>query len=80
MVEGEIGRLGAAALLDLDEGNGPSPPRDQVDLPAGDPSTPRQDSPAPEPQPPGGEVLGASPALLGRLSAQRRSPSSSARA
>ena len=70
----------AGTLLYFDEREGAAAPRDQIDLAARDPGTAREDPPAVEAQPPGGDGLGAASALLGDPAFQRAAPSSSARA
>lgn len=70
-----LGRAG----LDLDEGDDPPAAGDQVDLAARNSRPLGEDPPAMQPQPPGGQPLGAAAALLGQRAAVQR-PSSSARA
>jgi len=53
-VEGQGCRIITIALLDLDEGNHFSAPRDQVDFAARNSCAPRQDSPTVQTEPPGG--------------------------
>ena len=79
-VEREAGRFAGRALLDLDEGDDASAAGDEIDLAAVDPRPTREDSPAVEAKPPGGERLGAAAAALGGGAAQAPSPSASARA
>jgi len=69
----------AGARLDLDEGEDAPAPGDQVNFAAGDPGAFGEDSPAVQPQPPGGQPLGLAPAPFGELAPVQR-PSSSARA
>ena len=77
-VERQAGSVVGRALLDLDERHHAAAPRDQIDLAAGRASADGEDPPALEPQPPGGEPLGAAAPALGRGAVQRAS--SSARA
>jgi hypothetical protein len=80
MVERHGCRIVAGALLDLDEGNGPPPLGDQVNLTAADARPRRQYPPAVEAQPPGGDRLGAATAPFRLGTVQRFDPSSRARA
>ena len=80
-VEREGGGFLAAAGLDLDEGDYPAAPRDDVDFAAGDARSPGEDGPAMEPQPPRRDRLGAPPGLFGpRTVAGQPAARSSARA
>jgi len=64
-VERPGGGFGAAPLLDLDERERRTAPRNQVDFAAGDARADREDSPAVKPQPPRRKRFGAATALLG---------------
>lgn len=79
-VEREVGGRCGGALLDLDKGDSATAAGDQIDLAAMDSHAPREDPPAVEPQPPGGERLGAPAAAFGEEAVQPLAPSSSARA
>lgn len=59
------GGLLGAPLFDLDEGEGAAAAGDKVDFTAGNAGAAGKDRPAVEPQPPGGDALGAPPALFG---------------
>ena len=72
------GVIEAGAGLDLDEGQSPSAPGDDVDLAARHPCPPCEDSPAMKPQVDRGETFGAAPALFGLLAVQRISSSTRA--
>ncbi len=80
LVESPGGRILGAALLYLDEGEGFAAPDDQIDLAARNTGAHGEDSPALQPQPPGGERLRPPPARFGLLAVQSLPPSSSARA
>ena len=80
LVERPIGGLRGAALLDLDECQNAAAPCDQVDFTAGNTSAPRENAPAPQAEPPGGDRFRLAAARLGQLAAQRSPPISSARA
>jgi hypothetical protein len=54
-----------AALFDLDEGQCPAATRNEVDLATGNAGAPRENSPALQPQPPGGERFGPTPPRFG---------------
>jgi hypothetical protein len=71
-VEREFGGAVACPGLDLDEGERAPAPRNDVDFAAGDAGAPREDPPAVQPQPPGGQPLGAAASLLGQLAAVQR--------
>ena len=79
VVEGHRCAIDAGAGLDLDKGQHSAAPGDEVDLAARHPCTTGEDSPAVQPQPPGGERLGGAATLLGEGAAVQRA-SSSARA
>ena len=70
-VEGQAGGIGRAALLDLDERDHLSAPRDKVDFAAGGPHPAGEDVPAVKPQPPGGEAFRPPSAPFGLGPAQR---------
>lgn len=74
------GGVHRVALLDLDERQHTPAPSDQVYLAAGYTRPLGQNSPAMEPQPPGGDGLGLAAARLGKLAVQSLPPSSNARA
>ena len=78
--ERKVRRLVRRALRDLDEGDRPPALGDEVDLAASHLRAPRQDAPAVQAQPPGGDRLGPPPAPFGLGPAQASPPSSSARA
>jgi len=79
-VEGQARGVTARPLLDLDESDRPAAASDQVDLSAGNPRPPLQDSPSVQPQPPCGDGLGPPAAPLGKLAAQGALVRSRARA
>lgn len=67
MIEREIGSLGCRARLYLDERKDLSAPSDQIDFATRNPGALREDVPAVQPQPQGGEALGVATACLGLL-------------
>ena len=74
----EIGS--AVAPLDLDEGDDPPAPRDQIDFARRYAKPLAEDTPAVQPQPPRRAAFGLAPARLGRRTLQAPSFRSSARA
>ncbi len=72
--------VGGGTLLDLDEGDHLAAPGDEVDLAAAQFDALGEDPPAVEPEPPGGEGLGATAALLGFPAVQSPEPRTRARA
>jgi len=65
LVERELRRVHRGARLDLDEGERATTPGDDIHFAAGDPRAPRKNPPAVEPEPEGGEALGAAAASFG---------------
>ena len=80
LIERKRRSVGGGALFDLDEGQHLAAPRDQINLAAAHFDPLGENSPAVEPQPPGGNRLGAATALLGVTAVQPDAPSASARA
>ena len=64
IVERETGRVVGRSRLHFDEGEGASPPSDNVDFASGNARPPREDPPAMQAQIPAGERFGAAPAFL----------------
>ena len=78
LIEREVGGFGGAARLDLNEGEGPASPGNDVDFTAAHPRAALDHTPAVQPQIPAGESLGAAAALLGGVAVQRISSSTRA--
>lgn len=70
VVECHCGGFFAGTGLYFDKGDGASPLRYQINLPAARTDTPGEDSPAFEAQPPCGDAFRATPGLFGTLSVQ----------
>ena len=79
-IERHSGSIGGRALFHFDEGEHLAAPGDEVDLPATKLHAPAKDSPAVEPEPPGGDGLGTAAAPFCFLPAQSELASMSARA
>lgn len=72
LVEGHGGALFAGSRLHLDKGNDAAAAGDEIDFAAGHAGADGENPPAMQPQPPGGQPLGAAAALLGELAAVQR--------
>ena len=80
LIERKGGGVGSSALLDLDERDQFAAPGDQIDLAAAHLHAAGDDSPAVEPEPPGGNGLGAAATLFGLVTVQVPDPRARARA